>query len=85
MDITPLSIGTNILNKSNDKRIKEEGDVMDVIIKRGTYIPTTVSNNYFTVEDNQTKMAIDIYEGERNFVKYKNLLKKRTIEGLKER
>ena len=85
MDITPLSLGTNILNKSEDKKIRDEGDIMSVIIKRGTHIPCSVSKKYFTVSDNQTTMKIDIYEGENNFVKNNHLLKQRDISNLKKR
>ena len=85
MDITPLSLGTNILNKSEDKKIRDEGDIMSVIIKRGTHIPCSISHKYFTVSDNQTTMKIDIYEGENNFVKYNHLLKQRNISNLKKR
>ena len=85
MDITPLSLGTNILNKSEDKKIRDEGDIMSVIIKRGTHIPCSISQKYFTVSDNQTTMKIDIYEGENNFVKYNHLLKQRDISNLKKR
>ena len=85
MDVIPLSLGTSVLNKSEDKKVQNEGDVMDVIIKRGTHIPIRVSENYSTTSNNQKNMRIDIYEGESNFVKYNNLLKSRLIEGLKER
>ena len=84
-DITPLSLGTNTLNKSKDPKIKEEGDIMSVIIKRGTPIPYTGSQTYTTVENNQTEMTIDIYEGENNFIKNNHLLKKSEISGLKKR
>ena len=84
-DITPLSLGTNVLNKSTDPKIKGEGDVMSVIIKRGTPIPYAGSQSYFTASDNQTGMVIDIYEGENTFIKYNHLLKKSSINGLKKR
>lgn len=45
-DITPLSFGIKILNKSTDPKIKKEGDIMDVIIKRGTLIPYFSSKEY---------------------------------------
>ena len=85
LDITPLSIGTNVLNKSENQTIKEEGDVMSVIIPRGSPIPSDFSRVYNTSSDNQKSMSINIYEGENNFVKYNHLLKKETIKGLKER
>ena len=83
LDITPLSLGTNVLNKSENKEIKEEGAIMSVIIPRGSPIPSTFTEVYSTAYDNQESMAINIYEGENNFVKYNNLLKKESIKGLK--
>ena len=85
LDITPLSLGTNCLNTSNDPKIKEEGEVMSVIIKRGTPVPTYGEQAYYNTRDNQKKMPIDIYEGEKKYVKYNHLLKKSNIEGLTER
>ena len=85
LDITPLSLGTSVLNKSKNKEIQEEGDVMDVIIPRGSPIPSTFCKVYITVYDNQESMPINIYEGENNFVKYNNLLKKKDINGLQKR
>ena len=82
MDITPLSLGTNILNKSENKEIKKEGDIMSVIIKRGTKIPITKTQNYYTVVDNQSSVSVDIYEGEKKYVKYNHLLKNTVLKGL---
>ena len=79
LDITPLSLGTSVLNKSKNKEIQEEGDVMDVIIPRGSPIPSTFCKVYITVYDNQESMPINIYEGENNFVKYNNLLKNEVL------
>ena len=85
LDITPLSLGTNILNKSLEPEIKKEGDMMSVIIKRGTPVPTFGEKTYYNAYDNITKMSIDIYEGEKKYVKYNHLLKKSNIEGLTKR
>ena len=84
-DITPLSLGTNILNKSTDPKILGEGDVMSFIIERGTPLPIELSKSYSTVCDNQKEMTINIYEGENAFVKNNHLLRKSKITGLKER
>lgn len=58
LDVTPLSIG-----------IKAKDGVMSKIIPRNTQIPANESKVYTTVEDGQTSVLIDIYEGERQFVK----------------
>ncbi|KAL3786873.1 hypothetical protein HJC23_013794 [Cyclotella cryptica] len=63
LDVTPLSLGT-----------ESDGGLMTVLIKRGTTIPTESSHDFHTVEDNQQRMTIDVYEGERSQVKNNHLL-----------
>jgi heat shock protein 1/8 len=54
LDVTPLSLGTQIL----------EGE-MSVVIPRNTAIPTKMERYYTTANDNQTSVLFDVYEGER--------------------
>ena len=82
MDITPFSLGTNVLNNSSIPEIKDKGDLMSVIIKRGTNIPIRNAQTFSTVKNDQTSMSIDIYEGEKKYVKYNHLLKKASLGGL---
>ena len=82
LDITPFSLGVSVMNQSMDKEIKEEGDEMSVIIKRGTILPTFNIQHYVTVSDYQTRVSLKIYEGEKKYVKYNHLLKETKIEGL---
>ena len=85
LDITPISLGTNVQNKDPNPEIQKEGNRMNVIIKRGTHIPVSNYKTYSTVVDNQDSMSINIYEGEKKYVKYNHLLKKSTINGLTKR
>ena len=85
LDITPISLGTDVQNKDPNPEIQKEGNIMDVIIKRGTHIPVSNYKTYSTVVDNQESMSINIYEGEKKYVKYNHLLKKSTINGLTKR
>ena len=85
LDIIPLSLGTDIKNNSTDLEIQKEGCEMSIIIKRGTTIPTFGEKTYYSTEDNQTGMSMNIYEGEKKYVKYNHLLKKSNISGLTER
>ena len=57
-DITPLSLG-----------IRGEGDLMSVIIPRGTRIPIKVMKSYITTQDNQSNIKFEIYAGERKLIK----------------
>ena len=55
---------------------------MSVIIKRGSKIPISNTEIYFTTKNNQESVSINIYEGEKKFVKYNHLLKKASLRGL---
>ncbi len=74
MDITPFSLGINNLNESEDPEIAEKGDIMSVIIPRGTKIPVKKTGNYQTAFDYQEVIGIDIYEGEKKYVKDNHFL-----------
>ena len=80
MDITPLSLGTSVKNDDIDQNKNSLGLLMNFIIPRGTRIPITLYKTYTTSEDNQSKMIIDIYEGERKYIKDNHLLGKFRIE-----
>jgi heat shock protein 5 len=63
LDVSPLSLGTDA-----------DGGLMNVLIPRGTTIPTESAREFRTVEDGQTRMIIDVYEGERSMSKDNRLL-----------
>ncbi|KAL5167640.1 putative mediator of RNA polymerase II transcription subunit 37c [Glycine soja] len=63
LDFAPLSLG-----------ISTKGDLMSVVIPRNTTIPVKRTQEYFTVEDNQTSARIEVYEGERTRANDNNLL-----------
>jgi len=85
LDVTPFSLGTDVKNNSKDPEVQKEGLLMDVIVKRGDHIPISSKRTYATSYDNQTSMSIDIYEGEKKYIKYNHLLKKSNIENLTKR
>jgi len=74
MDIIPFSLGTDIRNKSNDPEIKKKGNVMSIIIPKGSKIPIKKVKNYKTTIDNQQFIPVGIYEGEKKYVKDNHLL-----------
>ena len=76
MDITPFSLGTSVANESEDPNISEKGDLMSVIIPRGTKIPVKKTEYYETADDEQDAIEIDVYEGEKKYVKDNHLLGK---------
>ena len=68
MDIQPLSLGIETQNNSQDKKIRDRGLIMSVIIKRGVKIPYSNTRTYETSSDYQTEAKISIYEGEKKYV-----------------
>jgi molecular chaperone DnaK len=53
LDVTPHNMG-----------VKVAGDRMSVVIPSNTSIPTRAKKVFATTEDNQTFVAIEIYQGE---------------------
>ena len=77
IDVVPLSLGINVI-----------GGLMDVIIKRNTPIPyekgkfLSESKNYITCDDYQSCFHVDVYEGEREFLKDNLLLKSYKLDNI---
>jgi heat shock protein 5 len=71
LDVTPLTMGVDV-----------KGGSLSAIIPRNTVIPTTKESSYTTVDDYQTAITFNIYEGERPMAKDNHKLGKITISGL---
>ena len=70
-DITPLSLG-----------IRAEGDLMSVILPRGTKVPIKAEKYFITTQDNQTSIKLEVFAGERKLIKDNNLLCKIMLKNL---
>ena len=81
-DITPISLGTDVVNKSSDPKIKALGSKMSIIIPKWSRIPIIKEKGYKTVDDNQKTMQICIYEGENDYLKDNKFLNVFTLLNL---
>jgi molecular chaperone DnaK (HSP70) len=63
MDITPLSLGVEVI-----------GGVMDILIKRNTRIPCEKIKKYSTDTDYVESVLIKVFEGERSMTRFNDLI-----------
>ena len=71
LDVTPLSLG---LELSSGK--------MDVLIKKNSTIPCENTQKYKTTKDNQNKISVKVYQGERLLAKENKFLGKCDITNI---
>lgn len=71
LDVTPLSLGIETL-----------GGVFTKLIEKNTTIPTRKSEIFSTADDNQTRVDIKVYQGERPIAQDNKLLGEFHLEGI---
>ena len=81
VDITPYTFGTSVLGMV-------EGETSDTIyapiIKRGTPLPITKSEVFFTCHENQEAVDVSIYQGEDPDIRNNVMVGEFIVEGLTE-
>ncbi|KAJ1443180.1 Heat shock protein 70 family [Sesbania bispinosa] len=71
LDVTPLSLGWGL-----------QHDLMGVVVPKNTTIPVKMTEEFFTVEDNQSDVFIVVHEGERTRASDNNVLGSFTLSGM---
>jgi heat shock protein 5 len=71
LDVAPLSLGT-----------ETEGGLFVKVIERNSVIPAKKTDEFTTVEDQQTTVKIKVYEGERSIAKHNHLLGEFDLTGI---
>ena len=70
-DVCPYSLGTEVAHTTYGNKI--ESGYFDPIIERNTVVPTSRTQTYYTLSDNQRRVHVPILQGESRLAK-ENLL-----------
>lgn len=79
VDVAPYSLGVRVFGEQFGL---VHPDVMSVVIPRNTAIPTSKSEVYSTIVDNQDTVRIQVYQGESSIASKNLLLGEFTLSGI---
>ena len=74
LDITPFSLGVDVKDLNQNSKNKKKGNIMSIIIPKGSRIPVEKTQYFTTVVDNQESVDIRVFEGENKYAKDNQLL-----------
>jgi len=81
-DVAPFSMGIAVLSEGAGGRVRP--GAFAPVIDRNTVIPVTRSRQFYTTEPGQTKVSVEVYQGEHEWVKHNHRLGEFMLEGIPE-
>lgn len=66
-DVSPYSLGIAIINDSDKKG--DEGNIYSPIIERNNTVPISMESIFYTTQDNQKEIEVNVFQGESRLVK----------------
>lgn len=78
-DVAPFSLGIATMTAVAGQQIQ---GVFSPILERGTVLPASRVGTFGTVQDNQTKLNVEIYQGEHSMCADNQLLGSYTVNGI---
>lgn len=77
-DVCPFTLGTEVVREVEEGRY--EGGYFCPIIERNTVIPASRTETFYTIKDNQTRILINVLQGESRFASNNLLIGELEIE-----
>lgn len=77
-DVCPFTLGTEVVREVNENRY--EAGYFFPIIERNTVIPASRTERVYTIRDNQTKITVNVLQGESRFAANNLSIGELTIE-----
>jgi len=78
-DVAPFSLGMATATMFGQRHVQ---GIFTPIIERGTTIPVSRSERFVTLEDNQPKLQVEVYQGEHSLCKDNTKLGEYTVKDL---
>jgi molecular chaperone HscC len=78
-DVAPFSMGIATSTTFGDERVH---GVFTPILERGTVIPSSRERRFFTMEDDQREIRIEVFQGERSLCRDNTMLGELRVTGI---
>ncbi|MCH9684154.1 MAG: Hsp70 family protein [Deltaproteobacteria bacterium] len=78
-DVAPFSLGVSTVESHGRRRLD---DVFSPILERGTVLPASRVERFVTAADGQTKLRVEVFQGEHSLCRDNNKLGEYSVEGI---